>query len=658
MYTKITNPKTGKRISIQSRSGKNIIRNYLTFLRGGAAADVCAGYGTSAIFKRELFDQPAFSSGPFIQFPKTFFTTTAAAAAPAPTPSAVAEGGAVVEGGAAAAGDISFLMHKIEDKDAFVGAGGGEGEHGSIIKALFLRVIGSRCKVKWVCTSCKEPIPTGVTAYTWWDRDPDAAPAALVESHCQTCVDKRVLEHANEYLWGGLASDEHKGLIILSMGNEREQHNICRVEGLSDKIPEACGESGIPDSIKEGISPTDWRKLCEFLSLPEVEQTFATFTSMCSEVSIAMNNDNFNTVLDEIGKVDYAEVQTRNKHLFTEVSTYFTSRGISIPQPDKIHKLIEYMKNPLFFQYYFPHLFTTLNLTAAEVVTRAAEFHSETGYTISLLHGGDQQVGSPVTKAVWEAIVEENNQFKGREQLKPLLEPLVLGYITPKQFMELGKGSGTSVGFNLVKKAFQEYHKLGSREHPLTIKDLALRCSEKFDLDPVDTDHVDTMVGGESVVAGGESVVAGGASAGGESVVAVDAPKIINQYKCKQITPSQVQNLASLLWEEEEIPLNVILQRFNAMSAEPTPTSTDVDAFTPGDIKSAMGGMLADLTMIMKPSSVDVLAQFAEAGELASIAPRRLLKILIDHRRGSLTEEDNSMQKYYEEVQSARERQS
>ena len=36
MYSKITNPKTGRRVSIKSRLGKKIIRNYLNFLVGGA----------------------------------------------------------------------------------------------------------------------------------------------------------------------------------------------------------------------------------------------------------------------------------------------------------------------------------------------------------------------------------------------------------------------------------------------------------------------------------------------------------------------------------------------------------------------------------------------------------------------------------------------
>ena len=32
MYTKITNPKTGRKVSINSSLGKNIIRNYLNYV--------------------------------------------------------------------------------------------------------------------------------------------------------------------------------------------------------------------------------------------------------------------------------------------------------------------------------------------------------------------------------------------------------------------------------------------------------------------------------------------------------------------------------------------------------------------------------------------------------------------------------------------------
>ena len=36
MYTKIVNPITGRLVSITSRKGKNIIKNYITYLQGGA----------------------------------------------------------------------------------------------------------------------------------------------------------------------------------------------------------------------------------------------------------------------------------------------------------------------------------------------------------------------------------------------------------------------------------------------------------------------------------------------------------------------------------------------------------------------------------------------------------------------------------------------
>ena len=35
MYTKISNPKTGRKVNITSRLGKQIIRNYLNYLNGG-----------------------------------------------------------------------------------------------------------------------------------------------------------------------------------------------------------------------------------------------------------------------------------------------------------------------------------------------------------------------------------------------------------------------------------------------------------------------------------------------------------------------------------------------------------------------------------------------------------------------------------------------
>ena len=36
MYSKITNPKTGAQVSIKSKLGKRILRNYLNVLSGGA----------------------------------------------------------------------------------------------------------------------------------------------------------------------------------------------------------------------------------------------------------------------------------------------------------------------------------------------------------------------------------------------------------------------------------------------------------------------------------------------------------------------------------------------------------------------------------------------------------------------------------------------
>ena len=39
MYSKIVNPKTGRRVSVKSMLGKNILRNYLLILSGGAARD-------------------------------------------------------------------------------------------------------------------------------------------------------------------------------------------------------------------------------------------------------------------------------------------------------------------------------------------------------------------------------------------------------------------------------------------------------------------------------------------------------------------------------------------------------------------------------------------------------------------------------------------
>ena len=40
MYSKIVNPRTGRRVSVKSRLGKNILINYLFILSGGAAPRV------------------------------------------------------------------------------------------------------------------------------------------------------------------------------------------------------------------------------------------------------------------------------------------------------------------------------------------------------------------------------------------------------------------------------------------------------------------------------------------------------------------------------------------------------------------------------------------------------------------------------------------
>ena len=36
MYSKIVNPKTGRKVSVNSRKGKEIIRHYVTHLQGGS----------------------------------------------------------------------------------------------------------------------------------------------------------------------------------------------------------------------------------------------------------------------------------------------------------------------------------------------------------------------------------------------------------------------------------------------------------------------------------------------------------------------------------------------------------------------------------------------------------------------------------------------
>ena len=40
MYSKITNPITGRKISINGKLGKTILRNYITVLQGGAYEEV------------------------------------------------------------------------------------------------------------------------------------------------------------------------------------------------------------------------------------------------------------------------------------------------------------------------------------------------------------------------------------------------------------------------------------------------------------------------------------------------------------------------------------------------------------------------------------------------------------------------------------------
>ena len=37
MYSKIVNPKTGRKVNINGSLGKSIIKNYLNFLKGGSA---------------------------------------------------------------------------------------------------------------------------------------------------------------------------------------------------------------------------------------------------------------------------------------------------------------------------------------------------------------------------------------------------------------------------------------------------------------------------------------------------------------------------------------------------------------------------------------------------------------------------------------------
>lgn len=39
MYSKITDPQTGKKISTDSKLGKKILKNYLTILEGGGVRD-------------------------------------------------------------------------------------------------------------------------------------------------------------------------------------------------------------------------------------------------------------------------------------------------------------------------------------------------------------------------------------------------------------------------------------------------------------------------------------------------------------------------------------------------------------------------------------------------------------------------------------------
>ena len=54
MYSKITNPRTGRKVSVKSRLGKKILRQYLEILTGGAGPDAMALFILSAQRRRAL----------------------------------------------------------------------------------------------------------------------------------------------------------------------------------------------------------------------------------------------------------------------------------------------------------------------------------------------------------------------------------------------------------------------------------------------------------------------------------------------------------------------------------------------------------------------------------------------------------------------------
>ena len=359
MYTNITNPKTGRKVSINSSLGKNIIRNYLNYVKGGAAGgvSVCVTDSKStAAFKRKLFGQEPFSTGPFIQFPRNFFQTTSATptflpAGDAPPPVATDSGGAAatkVDGG------ISFLMHKIPPK--------GGVEYNDRVKSFAEGAIGAGCKVVWECTSCEKSILPGVTAYTWWQgRDG----AGLVESHCQLCVDKFVRENANEYLWSappgpaspdaappGAASPDasHKGLIILNIDKTGKTPCICRIEGLDDTVPTeltnvSCKNLKKPSTLPD-IGQWEWTKLCEFLSLPKAEQTFGNFKRF-GITSISMQDDNMKFVEALLKKYNDG-IRERARKLQISVASIYGKYELQL---DHLNKVIAYMKRTGYFNH-------------------------------------------------------------------------------------------------------------------------------------------------------------------------------------------------------------------------------------------------------------------------------------------------------------------
>ena len=52
MYSKITNPKTGRKVSVEGRLGKTILRNYLLVLKGGASGSALPGSTSAKIATR------------------------------------------------------------------------------------------------------------------------------------------------------------------------------------------------------------------------------------------------------------------------------------------------------------------------------------------------------------------------------------------------------------------------------------------------------------------------------------------------------------------------------------------------------------------------------------------------------------------------------